>query len=145
MRAQHLKAKTVGADGACDSTAVVASTFCVVGAGRSADEGPDEGARICTNSEGECAAVEGIMMGAKGGGGGKSSAFEGSTIGTEGAGESASIVDSKMGIANAGKGSAIEGAAIGAIGVGSSVATEGKFNSSFLRKDMRACSAKDLA
>ena len=40
-------------------------------------------------------------------------AFEGSTIGTEGAGESASIVDSKMGIANAGKGSAIEGAAIG--------------------------------
>jgi hypothetical protein len=116
-----------------------------VGAGRSADEGPDEGARICTNSEGECTAVEGIIMGAKGGGGGKSSAFEGSTIGTEGAGESASIVDSRMGVQNADKRSAVEGATNGAVGMGSSVATEGKFNSSSLRKDMRACSAKDLA
>ncbi len=103
------------------------------------------GSTFGAEDAGECAAVEKLRMGAKGGGGGKSTAFEGWTIGTEGAGESASIVDSKMGIANAVKGSAVEGAAIGAIGVEKSVATEGKFNSSFLRKDMRACSAKDLA
>jgi hypothetical protein len=83
-------------------------------------------------------------MGAKGEGRGKSTAFEGWTIGTVGSGESASIVDSRMGV-HADKRSAVEGATNGAVGMGSSVATEGKFNSSSLRKDMRACSAKDLA
>ena len=103
------------------------------------------GSTFGAEGAGECAAVEKLRMGAKGGGGGKSIAFEGWTIGTVGSGESASIVDSRMGVENADKRSAVEGATNGAVVVGSSVATEGKFNSSSLRKDMRACSAKDLA
>ena len=101
------------------------------------------GSTFGAEGAGECAAVETLRMGAKGGGRGKT-AFEGWTIGTVGSGESASIVDSRMGVENADKRSAVEGATNGAVGVGSSVATEGN-NSSSLRKDMRACSAKDLA
>ena len=85
------------------------------------------GSTCSAEGAGECAAVEKLRMGAKGGGGGKSTAFEGWTIGTAGSGESASIVDSRMGVENADKRSAVEGATNGEVGVGSSVATKGKF------------------
>ena len=67
------------------------------------------GSTFGAEGAGECAAVEKLRMGAKGGGGGKSIAFEGWTIGTVGSGENASIVHSRMGVQNADKRSAVEG------------------------------------